>query len=86
MFQSCYLKDTLKVMEVDMDLTDEQRKRYEKVMADTRVEIDDLDHQIEEELRKVQARIDELRNAKNISRQAYDAACIRLGVANDLEE
>ena len=69
-----------------MSLTDAQRKFYEKTLADTRVEIDDLDRQIEEELRKVKERIDELRNAKNASRQQYDAACMRLGIPNDLEE
>ena len=69
-----------------MSLTDEQRKLYEKVLAETRVEIDDLDRQIEEEMRKVKERLAELQNAKNASRQTYDAACIRLGIANDLED
>ena len=68
-----------------MSLTDEQRKLYEKVLAETRVEMDDLDRQIEEEMRKVRERLDELRNAKNASRQMYDAACLRLGLPNDLE-
>ena len=69
-----------------MSLTDEQRKLYERVVAETRAEIDDLDHQIEEELRKVKERIDELQNAKKASRQTYDAACLRLGVSNDLDD
>lgn len=68
-----------------MSLTDEQRKLYEKVIAETRVEIDDIDRQIEEELRKVKDRIAELQDAKKTSRQTYDAACIRLGIPNDLE-
>ncbi len=68
-----------------MSLTDEQRELYEKVVAETRVEIDDLDRQIEEELKKVKDRIAELQNAKNASRQTYDAACMRLGIPNDLE-
>jgi 5-bromo-4-chloroindolyl phosphate hydrolysis protein len=69
-----------------MSLTDEQRKLYEKTLAETRVEIDDIDRQIEEELRKVKERIDELQNAKKASRQQYDAACIRLGIPNDLDD
>ena len=69
-----------------MTLTDEQRKLYEKVLAETRVEIDDIDRQIEEELKKVQDRIAELQNAKNTSRKTYDAACIRLGIPNDLDD
>lgn len=68
-----------------MSLTDEQRKLYEKVIAETRVEIDDLDRQIEEELRKVKERLAELQNAKNASRETYSAACLRLGIPNDLE-
>ena len=68
-----------------MSLTDQQRKLYEKVVAETQGELDDLDRQIEEELRKVKERIAELQNAKNTSRQTYDAACIRLGIPNDLE-
>ena len=40
---------------------------------------------IEEELAKVKDRLAELQNAKKASRQMYDAACMRLGIANDLE-
>lgn len=69
-----------------MSLTDQQRKLYEKVLAETRVEIDDIDHQIEEELRKVKERIEELQNAKKASRQTYDAACLRLGIPNELDD
>ncbi len=46
----------------------------------------DLDRQIEEELAKVKDRLAELQNAKKASRQMYDAACMRLGIANDLAE
>jgi phosphoglycerate-specific signal transduction histidine kinase len=69
-----------------MDLSDEQRKLYEKVLAESRVEMDDLDRQIEEELTKVKERIAELQEAKNASRHAYDAACLRLGIPNDLQD
>ena len=68
-----------------MDLTDEQRKLHEKILAESRGEIEDLDRLIEEELKKVKERIDELQNAKKASRQQYDAACLRLGIQNDLE-
>jgi hypothetical protein len=68
-----------------MPLTDEQRKFYEKTIEVTRIEIEDLDSQIEEELRKVKERLDELQNAKKASRHTYDAACLRLGIPNDLE-
>ena len=68
-----------------MSLTDQQRQLYEKVLAETRGEIDDIDRQIEEELRKVKERLAELQNAKNASRETYSAACLRLGIPNDLE-
>jgi ElaB/YqjD/DUF883 family membrane-anchored ribosome-binding protein len=68
-----------------MSLTEEQRKLYEKTLETTRQEMEDLDRQIEEELAKVKDRLDELQNAKKASRQMYDAACLRLGIPNDLE-
>ena len=68
-----------------MNMTDRQRELYEKTLAETRGEIDDIDRQIEEELNKVKARIQELRDAKKASREMYNATCIRLGIPNDLE-
>ena len=68
-----------------MSLTDQQRKFYENTLAVTRQEMEELDRAIEEELAKVKDRLAELQNAKKASRQMYDAACLRLGIANDLE-
>jgi ElaB/YqjD/DUF883 family membrane-anchored ribosome-binding protein len=68
-----------------MTLTDQQRKFYETTLDMTRQEMEELDRQIEEELAKVKDRLAELQNAKKASRQMYDAACMRLGIANDLE-
>jgi ElaB/YqjD/DUF883 family membrane-anchored ribosome-binding protein len=67
-------------------LTDQQRKFYETTLQVTREEINDLKEQIEEELQKVKDRIAELQTAINASKQMYEAACNRLGIANDLEE
>lgn len=68
-----------------MSLNDNQRKFYENILSTTRQEMDDLDRSIEEELAKVKDRLAELQNAKKAARQMYDAACMRLGVPNDLE-
>ena len=68
-----------------MTLTDQQRKFYESTLAMTRQEMEDLDRQIEEELAKVKDRLAELQTAKKASRQMYDAACMRLGIPNDLD-
>jgi ElaB/YqjD/DUF883 family membrane-anchored ribosome-binding protein len=67
-------------------LTDQQRKFYETTLSVTKQEMSDLKDQIEEELAKVKDRIAELQNAINASKQMYSAACLRLGVANDMEE
>lgn len=68
-----------------MSLNEQQRKFYENTLSVTKQEIDELDRQIEEELAKVKDRLAELQNAKKAARQMYDAACMRLGVPNDLE-
>ncbi|MEA2694939.1 MAG: hypothetical protein QOJ16_4326 [Acidobacteriota bacterium] len=68
-----------------MSLTEQQRKFYENTLDVTKQEMEELDHQIEEELAKVKDRLAELQNAKKASRQMYDAACMRLGIPNDLE-
>ena len=47
--------------------------------------ISDLDRQIEDELAKVKEKLAQLQNAKKAARQMYDAACLRLGIPNDLE-
>jgi hypothetical protein len=68
-----------------MSLTDQQRKFYENTLSVTRQEMEELDRLIEEELAKVKDRLAELQNGKKASRQMYDAACMRLGIPNDLE-
>jgi ABC-type Zn uptake system ZnuABC Zn-binding protein ZnuA len=69
-----------------MSLSPEQRKFYENTLAVTKKEIADLEIQIQEELAKVKDRLAELQSAQKAARQMYDAACLRLGVPNDLEE
>lgn len=69
-----------------MSLSDDQKTFYENTLQVTRQEIAELDQAIEEELAKVRDRLADLQNAKKASRQMYDAACLRLGIPNDLEE
>lgn len=68
-----------------MTLNEQQRKFYENTLTVTKQEIEELDRQIEEELAKVKDRLADLQSAKKAARQMYDAACMRLGVPNDLE-
>jgi ubiquitin len=67
-----------------MTLSDEQRKFYEESLTVTRRELGEIDAQIEAELAKVKDRLAELQQAKKAARQMYDAACMRLGIQNDL--
>lgn len=69
-----------------MSLTEEQKQFYENTRAVTRREISDLDRLIDAELAKVKDRLAELQSAKKAALQMYDAACQRLGVANELED
>ena len=69
-----------------MSLSDDQRKFYENTLRVTKKEISDLEVQIQEELAKVKERLAELQNGQKAARQMYDAACLRLGIQNDLEE
>lgn len=68
-----------------MSLTDQQRQFYENTLSVTRQEIDELDNAIEAELAKVKDRLAELQAAKKAARQMYDAACLRLGIPNELD-
>jgi hypothetical protein len=69
-----------------MSLNEEQRKFYENTLKVTKKEISDLEANIQEELAKVKERLAELQNAQKAARQMYSAACLRLGIQNDLEE
>ena len=69
-----------------MSLSAEQKRFYENTLAVTKNEISELEDQIQQELAKVKDRLAELQNAQKAARQMYDAACMRLGIPNDLED
>ncbi|HJW13608.1 MAG TPA: hypothetical protein VJ776_02875 [Thermoanaerobaculia bacterium] len=69
-----------------MSLSADQKKFYENTLAVTKHEITDLEEQIQQELAKVKDRLAELQNAQKAARLMYDAACMRLGIPNDLED
>lgn len=68
------------------DLSDTQKQFYEDALQTTKQEIQDLENQIQDELARVKQRIADLQAGQKAARQMYDAACMRLGVPNDLEE
>jgi gas vesicle protein len=67
-------------------LSDGQKKFYEEALKQTKQEIQDLENQIQEELARVKQKIADLQAGQKAARQMYDAACMRLGIPNDLEE
>ena len=69
-----------------MSLSPDQKKFYENTLQVTKREIAELEELIQQDLAKVKDRLAELQNAQKAARQMYDAACMRLGIANDLEE
>jgi hypothetical protein len=69
-----------------MNLSDEQRKFYENTLKVTRMEIDEMEAKIQEELSRVKERLADLQNAQKAARQMYAAACSRLGLPNDMED
>ena len=69
-----------------MPLNDQQRQLYETTLSTAQQQITEYDRLIEEELAKVKDRLAELQNHKKAARQMYDAACMMLGVENELEE
>ena len=69
-----------------MALSKDQTQFYQQTLEMTRRQINDLNHQIEEELAKVKERLAELQNSKNAAKQIYDGACRILGIENDLEK
>jgi archaellum component FlaC len=68
------------------NLTDAQKKFYEEALHQTKQEIQDLENQIQEELSRVKQKIADLQAGQKAARQMYDAACLRLGIPNDLED
>lgn len=69
-----------------MNLSEEQKKFYESALRATKAEIDQLEGDIQAELAKVKEKLADLQNAQKAARQMYAAACMRLGIPNDLEE
>ena len=69
-----------------MALSNDQKKFYENTLTVTKREIQELEGEIQEELAKVKDRLAELQTAQKAARQMYDAACMRLGIPNDLED
>jgi len=75
---------TTKVPEGMVPLTKEEAGIFERRLAMVRKQLDDIDQEIEKELREVRERIDALQEKRKAALKVYDAACTMLGIENDL--
>lgn len=69
-----------------MQLTEEQKHAYITAMEVARREIEECDRAIQRELSQLKERLAELQGAKEAAFKMYDAACMRLGRPNELED
>jgi hypothetical protein len=65
-------------------LTKEESDIFERRLAMVRTQLEDIDREIEKELRDVQERIGALQEKRRAALKVYDAACTMLGIENDL--
>jgi len=77
---------TTKVPEGMVPLTKEEADIFERRLAMVRTQLDDIDREIENELRGVQERIAALQEKRRAALKVYDAACTMLGIENDLAQ
>jgi hypothetical protein len=67
-------------------LSKEEAVIFERRLAMVRQQLEGIDQEIEKELREVRERIDALQEKRRAALKVYDAACIMLGIENDLGE
>ena len=75
---------TTKVPEGMVPLSKEESVLFERRLAMVRKQLEDIDQEIERELREVRERIDALQEKRRAALKVYDAACTMLGIDNDL--
>ena len=69
-----------------MSLTPEQTTYYENTLVLCKQTIEDTNRTIQEEQLKYKNRMAELDAITKSQQQLYAAACVQLGIPNDLEE
>jgi uncharacterized protein YydD (DUF2326 family) len=67
-------------------LTQEEVEIFERRLAMARRQLEEVDQEIERELREVRERIAALQEKRQASLKVYDAACTMLGIENDLAQ
>lgn len=69
-----------------MPLTKEEAELFERRLGMARQQLEEIDEEIERELREVRERIAALQEKRKASLKVYDAACTMLGIENDLAQ
>jgi flagellar motility protein MotE (MotC chaperone) len=75
-----------KAAEGMVPLTKEETALFERRLAMARHQLQEVDQEIERELREVRERIATLQEKRKASLKVYDAACTMLGIENDLAQ
>ncbi len=68
-----------------IDMTSEQKTRYETMKQMAKEELDHLDKELSEEVIRAKLRIEELQKSKRAVKQIYDNVCTLLGVKSVIE-
>jgi ElaB/YqjD/DUF883 family membrane-anchored ribosome-binding protein len=67
-----------------MQLTTEEAQIFERRLQLARQQLDEIDQEVERELKEVRERIAALQDRRKAALKVYDAACTMLGIDNDL--
>jgi len=65
-------------------MDENKRAKYEQLLQEARVEVTDIDKEVERELAAVKERLAGLQSEKDAMMTLYDGYCRLLGVENDL--
>ncbi|MGH9322818.1 MAG: hypothetical protein ACRD3V_23405 [Vicinamibacteria bacterium] len=76
----------MKIPEGMVPLSKEEADIFERRLAMVRRQLEDIDLEIERELRDVRERIATLQSKRKSALKVYDAACTMLGIENDLAQ
>ncbi|GEM_PF-232138 len=69
-----------------VNLTEEQREKYENIYKFSKGEIEAINAQIEKELAEVKDRITKLNAEKQAVKQVYEGACARLNIPSEFDK
>jgi DNA repair exonuclease SbcCD ATPase subunit len=69
-----------------MQLTKEEAEIFQRRLEMVRQQLDEIDQEVERELKDVRERIAALQEKRKSALKVYDAACTMLGIDNDLAQ